>query len=268
LGGFTLGGLYSNPVGIASNTLTGNLLISHTGAVAEWTQAGVQVGQLFSTAAGGLSGTIAGFTHIPASNHYLAVSGTTLYEFDALGNSVQSFFLSSFGINNAQGIDYDPFTGLVTICDNTTVTMHVFLDLNAGPEYMTNTPNASFALNGVQGSPSVPAMVTINAGQSAQLTATASTLQGFPFELAIGLLPLINVSQGALTTVEGQILNINHADPNLALLFNGFLSPPFLNISAPLPYPVPGAFSMHLGIVDPSQPSNLRLSQAVRLQIL
>jgi hypothetical protein len=267
LGGFTLGGAYSNPVAIASNTLTNNLVIGHTGSVAEYTQAGVLVGTPFSTAAGGIAGIVSGLTHIPSSNHYLAASGSNLYEWDASGNQIQVINMATFGVGNIQAVDYDPLSGRVTVADNSTVTIHVFQDSGQVAEYMLNQAEASFSLNGVQGTSFVPASVTINAGQTALLSA-ASILVGSPFELAYGAAPLRSVSQGALVSIDAQIFNVDTTDPNFSLLFNGFLSPPFVPINFPAPFAFPAGFSFQMAVLDPTVPSNLRLSQPVRLDVL
>lgn len=268
IGGFVLGSAYTNPVALAFNTSTGNLMIGHTGAVAEWSTAGVNLNSGFSTGPAGIPGIVSGLTYIPSSDHYLAsASGSSsLTELTATGALVQSIPLGQHGVINIQAVDYDPFTGQVVVADNNTVTLHIYQDAGTAPQFQVNQTEAYFALNGIQGTSSSPATVQISPGASVALTA-ASTLIGSFFELAIGASPLVSVNQGALVTIDAQILNIDITDPFLSVMFNYFQSPPFVPISAPVLFPSAGAFSFQFGILDPSVGSGLRLSQPVRLLI-
>lgn len=132
------------------------------------------------------------------------------------------------------------------------------------PEYQVNQPGASLVVGGVLGTSQAFALVNLSSGQSTIASFTSNN-QGQPWEAGIGNAPLIPLSLGALTTVDGQILNLDITDPALTLLWNLFQSPPFVNLTLPVAFTGPSTLSIQLAVLDPGASSGLRLSQPVRV---
>ncbi|MAG58087.1 MAG: hypothetical protein CMJ83_17510 [Planctomycetes bacterium] len=141
-------------------------------------------------------------------------------------------------------------------------------DLSATPEYQTNAfPGASLDINGVQGTNQTAATVTIPTGVPATLN-LGSTNAGQLWDLGSGLAPLIPASAGALTTSDGQIVNLDIADPTLGFWFNLLQGPtwgPTTSVSAPFSLSFATGVSLQMIVVDPSLLSGVALSQPVRL---
>ena len=96
-----------------------------------------------------------------------------------------------------------------------------------------------------------------------------SFLQGNAWDLGYGTSPLIPANAGALTSSNGQIVNLDLSDPNAGTWFNFMqTSPPFVNLSFPsLTFPVPQSISAQMIIVSPTALSGISLSQAVQLTV-
>jgi hypothetical protein len=264
LGGFTLGSAYLNPVSITYNMLTADLRIGHTGSVAAWSTAGVNLNNNFTPATG--ASIVSGLTHMPGVDRYLAATGTSvLTEMTATGGFVATHVLSPAPVN-IQAVDYDPLSGRVVVADNSTVTIYVFQDTTFSALYQTNQAQANLTVNGMQGSTSQAATVMLGLGQPGVI-AFGGSLVGNPFEILVGLAPLVPVGNGALIAPDGQILNIDLTDPTLVVIYNLFQSPPFSPFSIPFSFPSPVAFSLQAAIIDPMALAGLRLTQPVRVMV-
>lgn len=135
------------------------------------------------------------------------------------------------------------------------------------PEYQVNQPGAALLINGIQGTPQTFAQVSLTAGQTA-LVQLASNNQGQPWEVAIGVAPLVPWSLGALSTIDGQLLNVNLADPYLTLQWGYFVqSPGFASYSTPVAFPFPGTLSIQMVVIAPGTPSGVAFSQPVRVVV-
>jgi hypothetical protein len=140
-------------------------------------------------------------------------------------------------------------------------------NLSATPEYQVNAPPASLDVNSVQGTSQMVAAVTIPVGISATLN-FGSTNSGQAWDMGIGSAPLIPASAGALQTSNGQIVNLDLADPTLNLWFNFLQGPmwgPSATISIPFSFPLATSLSAQMVVVAPTMSSGIALSQPVRL---
>jgi hypothetical protein len=133
-------------------------------------------------------------------------------------------------------------------------------------DYQVNQPASSLDIDGVIGTSMLPATVLLGLGQT-RLLSLSSTNLGRPFEIAFGVQALIPASQGAFVLPDGQIFNVNLADPSHGFLFNFFQSPGFSPIAAPVSSPTFLTLSLQMGNVDPASASGLSLSQPTRLII-
>jgi hypothetical protein len=266
LGGFLLNSAYVNPVSIVHHPVSGSLFIGHTGAVANWSAAGQNLGGGFTLTFPSGSTIVSGLTYMPSTSRFLASqsSGSNIHEISPAGAILSTTSMAAYGITNIQGIDFDPVSSLLLVADNSTVTIHIFQV--GSPEFQTNQPGSSLDINGVQGTGLSPASVSLALGQSGTVNATSSNL-GLVWELGIGSAPLIPASQGALVLSDGQIVNLDPADPTLVLLWNYFQSPPFQNFSAPVSSSSALAASAQIVVADPVSVTGIRVSQPVRLVI-
>jgi len=142
------------------------------------------------------------------------------------------------------------------------------------PEYQTNYSFASnMDVNGVQGGPFAPATVTVPIG-GAFTVGLSSWNAGQPWDLGVGSAPLISASSGALVSSDGQIVNLDLADPNLDVWFNFLQGPTWgvatwgtaaTTVAIPLSSPMATSLSAQMIVADPSLTSGIALSQPVRL---
>ena len=108
---------------ITFNANTGNLWVGHTGAIDEFTTAGVPTGASLTLFPSG--SIVSGLSHDPVCDRFFAVTGgNTVYEFDAVGNQLSTSTLPT--IVGAQGMDYDRSSALMYITDNSATTLNVF----------------------------------------------------------------------------------------------------------------------------------------------
>jgi hypothetical protein len=136
-----------------------------------------------------------------------------------------------------------------------------------GPaEWQVNQPGSSLDVNGIIGSAFAPATVNLGIGVTG-FANLSSVNTGLVWDVGVGVLPLVPRSAGALTTIDGQVLNLNVADPAFLLLWGGFASPPFVNASLPLVFGSPTTLSFQMAVASPVSPSGLLLSQPVRLLV-
>ncbi|MEE2712589.1 MAG: hypothetical protein VX913_07440 [Planctomycetota bacterium] len=136
----------------------------------------------------------------------------------------------------------------------------------AAPEFQVDQSEASAAVNGVFGTAVSPATLTVAIGGIANYSLSSTTLVGAPWDIVIGVAPLVSASAGGITLTDGQIVNVDLTDPALTYLFtptfNGF---PFVNLSGTLGTGFAMTRSFQMGLIDPGTASGLRLSQATHL---
>jgi hypothetical protein len=135
------------------------------------------------------------------------------------------------------------------------------------PEYQTNSFHATLTLDGLNGTGTAPTIVNAPVGSNHSLD-FLSFHGGQPWDLAYGVMPLVTRSQCGLTSSDGQVVNLNLADPNLRTWFNVMQNGPgFSNF---IVYPTltqPVTLSMQMIIVAPNLPSFIGLSQPNRLVV-
>ena len=169
-------------------------------------------------------------------------------------------------VNPGELVQVNPATG-AGILVGTLPTFIQGLAFKPGlPLYQVNQPAASFLINGIQGTGQSFAQVFLTAGQLGTVSLSSVNL-GQPWEVVIGVLPLVPRNQGAILLVDGQLLNVNLADPLLTLAWGQFQSPPFANLVLPVAFPFPGSLSMQMAILDPVAPSGVALSQPIRVVV-
>ena len=76
---------------------------------------------------------------------------------------------------------------------------------------------------------------------------------------------MIPASAGAFLTPDGDLVNIDLADPLFSFLWGGFASPPFANMTLPISFASPTSISGQLAVGDPTSITGARLSQPVRV---
>jgi hypothetical protein len=150
-------------------------------------------------------------------------------------------------------------TSVATIATGGWEGLHI---VSAGPtiEYQVNQPGSSLDVMSVFGSAAAPATVTLTAGQPAILHLSATGV-GLPWDLGAMIPPLLPASLGATVLPDGQIFNVDIADPSFGFLFNMFQGPGFINLALPFSIPVPTTASIQMANVDPGAPLGLSLSQ-------
>jgi hypothetical protein len=138
------------------------------------------------------------------------------------------------------------------------------------PTYQTNSLGASFDVNGNQSAGFAPAVTTACYG--APITVNiGSTAVGNGYEIITSLAALVPAGGGALITGNGQIVNVNLADPTTSFLW-GLTFPPFptpFGAASPVAIPLgmPGApvLTAQFAILDGTHPDGFRLGQAFEL---
>lgn len=139
------------------------------------------------------------------------------------------------------------------------------------PEYQLNSAEASLDLNGVTGGQCMPAVTTSPAGMT--LIATfESNLSGMGFEAMIGPGGLVPRSAGALTSSQGQVINVDVLARPLVFVHGGLMpsfSVPFFNrFSVPWIPPVANfTASIQSAHLDPTRLDGLVLSQGCELVV-
>jgi len=153
------------------------------------------------------------------------------------------------------------------------LTLTTILDIMANgaqpvfPEYQTNSWQASFTVDGVQGGQQAAATVTVPVGMQATLGFSSFNV-GQPWDLGSGIAPLVPTSAGALLSSDGQIVNLDVTDPTLSTWFNFMQGPnwgPLLALSIPFSIPSAASISAQMIVASPALPSGVALSQPVRL---
>lgn len=141
-------------------------------------------------------------------------------------------------------------------------------------EWQVNSTQASLDVNGLV----LPNPLSVNPAITTGIVGTAvnvnvgSTLVGNVHDLAVMFNPLIGASAGGVTTVGGQVLNLNLADPSLYYLYGP--SGPFTgsnfftgNYAINFTPMVVLTASAQMGIADPGSADGFVLSQGSELQV-
>lgn len=169
-------------------------------------------------------------------------------------------------VNPGQLWMVDPTTGAGTFIGAPTTFVQglAFKGGSGSPNYQVNQAQASLTLNGVMGTPSAVALVNLGIGQAGTLAFAGSNV-GQLWELGVGQAPLVSATQGAFITGDGEIVNLDLADPTLSFLWNSFQSPPFAPFSLAVSFPAATTLSAQMAITDPASVSGFRLTQPTRL---
>jgi len=141
------------------------------------------------------------------------------------------------------------------------------------PTYQTNSAGASFDVNGNQSNGFAPAITTGCAGSPITVN-IASTALGNGYEILTSLAPLVPAGGGALVTGNGQIVNVDLADPSTGFLW-GLTFPPFPSpfgvsspVAIPLGLPPAPVLTAQFVILDGSHPDGFRLAQGFELHAI
>lgn len=134
-----------------------------------------------------------------------------------------------------------------------------------GAAWQVNQPEASLSFGGTNAGPcSGPGSRTVCPG-SVFTASLNSTLLGAGWEVGFHLGSAVSASGGGLTLPNGNVLNLDLANPTLTLL-NGGAFPPFPGpLSVPVSFPAPLTLVAQMAVLDPSTPGGVRLSQANEL---
>jgi hypothetical protein len=135
------------------------------------------------------------------------------------------------------------------------------LERTSAMDYQVNQPEASLDVNGIMGATCAPAVLATVPGTSANLN-LASTLTN-AYDVAITAAPLVSASSGGLTTIGGQIVNLDFTTPPFWLLGTSFATPfPTAGVSIPFSLPFPVQVSAQMVVLNPATADQFTLSQA------
>ncbi len=134
------------------------------------------------------------------------------------------------------------------------------------PEWQVNQFGASLALNSRSGDACRPIRHTQSTSQTSAVSLNGAS--GFPFEVVVDLGPGVSVSNGALRSPAGQIINLDLDSPSLMFL-NGLqwtqgLQPMTIGVASALPIVV----SAQMAVVDPASSEGFTLSAAGTLEVV
>ncbi|NRA96675.1 MAG: hypothetical protein HRU14_10760 [Planctomycetes bacterium] len=135
-------------------------------------------------------------------------------------------------------------------------------------EYQTNSGfQASLNVNGVVGTQYTPAITNLGIGISGSLNLLSFNV-GQQWDIGAGAAPLIPASAGALTSSDGQIVNLDLTDPTLSMWFNLLQGPSYPStpiVTFPFSFSLATSISAQMVVVRPANSSGIALSQPVRL---
>ncbi|MAG54745.1 MAG: hypothetical protein CMJ83_00485 [Planctomycetes bacterium] len=92
----------------------------------------------------------------------------------------------------------------------------------------------------------------------------SSTSIGLPWDLGVTRNAGVPLGGGGIATPSGQIVNLDFTDPLLFFAFGLQLTNAFANISAPISYSTPIAWSMQMVNISPTNPDAIALSALTR----
>lgn len=147
------------------------------------------------------------------------------------------------------------------------VSWNVSLGSTAPGSYQVNQLGCTLLVNNVSGSLAAPANLSVapGAGVTVQLT---SINQSQLWDLGYGTNPLVPLASGALTSSDGQVVNLDLSDPALGSWFNVMQNaPPFQDLQVVVTaFPGPPV-ALQAIVADPTKSSGVSLSQATRITI-
>lgn len=139
------------------------------------------------------------------------------------------------------------------------------------PQYQVNQTHSGLDIDGVQGSSGAAAIVSKcpNAAGTVHLLSAVSNI-GLPHDTALSFVPLVPASTGGVTLADGQIVNVNLAQPLFFLSTGSTMAalPPWPgNQTIPFTAITGGNFTLQKIQVTPSVPIGFALSQGSRLEV-
>lgn len=140
------------------------------------------------------------------------------------------------------------------------------------PEYELNDVHSSLTLNGVSGTLLSPAVTTTCPG-GVVWAQVASQDVGNGWEMAVSPAPLVPASAGATTSLFGQIVNLDLANPGLAYVYGNTvpnLTNPILAPAFSFSFPANGnlgSYGFQMAVLTASHPDSFSLSQACQLDL-
>ena len=133
-------------------------------------------------------------------------------------------------------------------------------------EYQVNQPEAALTMRAVENDAYGNQVIRVGVEQVAHID-LESGLGGAPWDMLLGMAPLLSASNGARVLGDGQIVNVDLTDPTFMFMNGGFSTSPMPNRLS-FSSSVPMALSMQLVLRDFTAPSGVALSQPVRLEIV
>lgn len=133
--------------------------------------------------------------------------------------------------------------------------------------YQVNQPGCTLLVNGASGSPATPTNLSVVQGANVTVQLT-SVNQNQLWDLGFGTNPLVSLAGGALTSSDGQVVNLDLSDPALGSWFNVMQNaPPFKDLQAVVTvFPGPPV-ALQAIVADPTRSSGVSLSQATRITV-
>ena len=144
---------------------------------------------------------------------------------------------------------------------------NVTLGSTAPGLYQTNQPGCALLVNNLSGSPAVPAGLSVAQGNSITVQLT-SVNQNQLWDLGYGADPLVSLAAGALTSSDGQVVNLDLADPAVGSWFNVMQNaPPFRDFQVVVTATAGPPIAIQAIVADPTRSSGVSLSQATRITV-
>ena len=139
--------------------------------------------------------------------------------------------------------------------------------------YQVNSASADLQINGTASDPFNPGSVSVTAGTSATMN-IQSTNVGNLFDVVVTVPSLlVPIGGGAVTSPNGQILNLNIAVPTSLFIFGGSLANPVVSpypgsLSLPFTATAPISAAAQMIILDPAHLDGFALSGGVNFTAL
>lgn len=142
--------------------------------------------------------------------------------------------------------------------------------------YQINTVAAAMFVNGRDGTACSPHIARIPVGTSATIDLlTTATLPPSGWEAILDFGPLVPLGGGGITTIGGQIVNVNIFSPSLGFLWGGalpaFSGPVAASGMMSVPFiapPTPLTITAQPAFLDPTAVDGFRLAQGAQLEVL
>lgn len=135
-----------------------------------------------------------------------------------------------------------------------------------GAVWQSNTPEASFDIDGAIGTATAVARVTRAVGEPFVANLN-STLVGQAFDVAVTVPgPLVPPGAGGIPTAGGQVVNVNLASPGLIYFFN--FAPFQGSMALPFVSPSPIDLAAQMVVLNPMHADGFSLSQGVEFMAI